>query len=80
MTPTAETSNTEKVRAHEQRMLALASFFDLNDLGDRARPATVLANLFFDLMRSVLSPLSLRPVPATHRCHFELVKYFQAPV
>src|SRR5262245_17150530 len=57
MTPIAETSTAEKVRVHEQRMLALASFFDLNDLGDRARSATVLVNLFFDLMGTVAPPL-----------------------
>src|SRR5262249_4370341 len=60
MTPTADTSTAEKERAHEQRMLALASFFDLNGLGDRARSATALVNLFFDLLRSVSPPLFIQ--------------------
>jgi FkbM family methyltransferase len=38
-------------------MLALASFFDLNDLGDRKYSATALLSLYFDLMRAVSPPL-----------------------
>jgi FkbM family methyltransferase len=57
MTSTAETSTAKKVRIHELRMLALAGFFDLNDLGDREHSATALVNLYFDLMRAVSPPL-----------------------
>ena len=57
MTSTAETSTAEKVRMHELRMLALAGFFDLNDLGDREHSATALVSLYFDLMRAVSPPL-----------------------